>query len=94
METFPAEHRLAETTSLLHKYGDILQRRYGVAYRICQTGTHSISMILRGSPAIFLTDSGKELLLDLLDASEDIAIRSEHGDILLFLDFDPRFMDL
>ena len=90
----PTERQLAEGIAFLHNCGAVLQQSCSMKYRICQTGPSSLSMILSCPPMTVLNDGSKDILLDLLDASDEIALHSEPGCILLILDFDPRFMDL
>jgi len=94
MDNSPTERQLSERITFLQRCGTILQQSRGIKVRICQTGPFSISMILSCPPMTILNDRSKDILLDLLDASDEIALQSEDRQILLILDFDPRFMNI
>ena len=88
------DRQLSDANAFLHRHGTILQQRRGMKYRICQTGINSISMILSCSQMTTLNDSSKDILLDLLDASDEIILQAKNDRIILILDFDPRFLVL
>lgn len=94
MDNSPAERQLSESITFLQRCGTILRQGRGMKYRICQTGPSSISMVLSCPQATILNDRSKDILLDLLDASDEITLQSADGQILLILDFDPRFMNI
>lgn len=94
MDNSLTERQLSEGIAFLQRCGAILQQSRSITFRICQTGPFSISMILSCPQTTILNDRTKDVLLDLLDASDEIAFQSEDDRILLILDFDPRFLVL